>query len=139
VNVVPADELTISMFRETYPRELMKQLRHHGAAIEEKYPGIYYVNGIISFGTQIVVTRQLSPVTHSSLRVLSKNVQAEDIRIFLEEAEKLNQTGDRNNISAVLQVSVYANPSVYEKIEEEEAMNEAMRRLMKDDLEKERA
>jgi hypothetical protein len=57
------------------------------------------------------------PIIHEN------NGQAEDIRLFLEEAEKLNQTGDRNNISAVLQVSVDANPSVYKKIEEEEAMN----------------
>jgi flagellar biosynthesis/type III secretory pathway protein FliH len=44
-----------------------------------------------------------------------------------------------DNISAVLEVSVNANPSVYEEIEEEKRMNDAVRRLMKDDLERERA
>jgi hypothetical protein len=135
VNAVPADELTASMVREAYPREMMKQLELLGAAIKEKYPGIYYVKGLVSFDTQIVVTSQLSKETHSSLRVLSKAAQAEDIRIFLEEAEKLKQPGDRNNISAVLRVSVDANQSVYDEIKEDETMGDALRELMKDELE----
>jgi flagellar biosynthesis/type III secretory pathway protein FliH len=66
---------------------------------------------------------------------LSKAAQAEDIRIFLEEAEKLKQPGDRNNISAVLRVSVDANQSVYNEIKEDETMGDALRELMKDELE----
>jgi hypothetical protein len=135
VNAVPADELTASMVRETYPREMMKQMELLGAGIEEKYPGIYYVKGLVSFDTQIVVTSRLSKKMHSSLRVLSKAAQAEDIKIFLEEAEKLKQPGDRNNISAVLRVSVDANQSVYDRVKEDETMGDALRELMKDELE----
>jgi hypothetical protein len=139
VNAVPADELTASMVRETYPREMMKQLELLGAAIKEKYPGIYYVKGLVSFATQIVVTGQLSREMHSSLRVLSKAAQAEDIKIFLEEAEAMKLPGDRNNISAVLRVSVDANQSVYDRIKEDETMGDALRELMKDELEEARA
>jgi hypothetical protein len=46
VNAVPAEELTVSLFRETYPREMMEALKKLGAVIEEKFPGIYYVSGI---------------------------------------------------------------------------------------------
>jgi hypothetical protein len=139
VNAIPAEELTASMVREAYPRELMEQLKLLGAVIEEKYPGIYYVKGIVSFDTQIVVTRQLSKETHSSLRVLSKDAQAEDIRLFLEETETMKLPGDKDNISAVLRVSVDANQSVYEKIKEDEKMGDVLRDLMKDELEEERA
>jgi hypothetical protein len=135
VNAIPADELTVSMFRETYPRELLAQLRKQGAQIEERFPGIYYVTGGTLFATQIVVTSRLNKETHSSLRVLSKDAQAEDIRLFLEEAEKLKQPGDRNNISAVLRVSVDANQSVYDRVKEDETMGDALRELMKDELE----
>lgn len=93
------------------------------------------VDGIISFGTQIVVTRQLSPATHSSLRVLSKNVQAEDIRIFLAEMGDLKQPGEIDNINAVLQASVNANSSIYELVKEESNMKDALRILFKDELE----
>jgi hypothetical protein len=74
VNAVPAEELTVSLFRETYPREMMEALKKLGAVIDEKFPGIYYVSGIGPFNTQVVVTGQLSRESHSSLRVLSKNV-----------------------------------------------------------------
>jgi hypothetical protein len=90
---------------------------------------------LVSFATQIVVTGQLSREMHSSLRVLSKAAQAEDIKIFLEEAEAMKLPGDRNNISAVLRVSVDANQSVYDKIKEDETMGDALRELMKDELE----
>jgi hypothetical protein len=135
VDAIPASELTVSLFRETYPREMMQALKKQGAIIKEKYPGIYYVKGLVSFDTQIVVTSQLSKETHSSLRVLSKAAQAEDIKIFLEDAEKLKQPGDRNNVSAVLRVSVDANQSVYDEIKEDETMGDALRELMKDELE----
>jgi hypothetical protein len=116
---------------------MMKQLKSLGAVIDEKYPGIYYVRGLVSFDTQIVVTSRLSKKTHSSLRLLSKDAQPEDVKLFLKESEFLDQPGDKNNIRAVLQVSVVANPKVYEKIEEEKGMEDALRWLMRDALEKE--
>jgi hypothetical protein len=57
------------------------------------------------------------------------------IKIFLEEAETMKLPGNRHNISAVLRVSVDANQSVYDKIKEDETMGDALRELMKDELE----
>jgi hypothetical protein len=137
VNAVPANEITVSMFRETYPRELFRQLREQGAVVEEKFAGIYYVTGCTLFDTQIVVTGQLGVEEHSSLRILSKDVKEEDIRRFLTESETLLTPGDRNNIDAVLQVSVPANHAVFEKVKEDLRMCEALRELMKDEIEAE--
>jgi hypothetical protein len=137
VNAVPAEELTVSLFRETYPREMMEALEKLGAVIEEKFPGIYYVSEIGPFNTQVVVTGQLSRESHSSLRVLSKNVQEEDVRRFILDSEQLNTPGDRHNVDAVLQVSVSANQTVYKKLKEGVAMCEALRELMKDEIEAE--
>jgi hypothetical protein len=134
VNAVPAEELTVSLFRETYPREMFDALKRLGATIEEKFPGIYYVKGLVFFDTQIVVTGQLSKESHSSLRVLSKNVQEEDVKRFLLEAEHLVEPGDMHNVDAVLQVSVSANQAIYEKVKEDVLMCEAMQRLMKDEI-----
>jgi hypothetical protein len=134
VNAVPAEELTVSLFRETYPREMFDALKRLGATIEEKFPGIYYVKGLVFFDTQIVVTGQLSKNFHSSLRVLSKNVQEEDVKRFLLETENLVEPGDIHNVDAVLQVSVSANQAIYEKVKEDVLMCEAMQRLMKDEI-----
>jgi flagellar biosynthesis/type III secretory pathway protein FliH len=92
------------------------------------------VTGGTLFDTQIVVTGRLDPETHSSLRLLSKNVQTEDVRRFLSESEALSAPGDKNNVDAVLEVSISANGSVYEKIKEDLHMCEALEKLMQKEI-----
>ena len=138
VDQIPANELTISIFRESYPREMFEAMKNLGMEIKEQYPGIYYISGKQTlFDTQIVVTKQLDKETHRTLRVLSKNVREEDVRAFVEGAVQMSEPGDRNNVDAVLQVSVSANKEIYEAIRRcDKVMCEALRELMKDDLEK---
>jgi flagellar biosynthesis/type III secretory pathway protein FliH len=135
VDEIPADELTVSLFRETYPREMIEKLKKLGAAVQETRPGIYSVTGIVFFDTQIVVTSQLEKAAHSSLRVLSKNAQEDDVRRFLLNTEQLCTPGDKHNADAVLQVSISANERLYDKLKEEIVMCEALQRLMKDEIE----
>ena len=138
VDQIPADELTISIFRESYPREMFEAMKNLGMEIKEYYPGIYYISGKQTlFDTQIVVTKQLDKETHRTLRVLSKNVREEDVRAFVKRAAKISESGDRNNVDAVLQVSVSANKELYEAIRRcDKVMCEALRELMKEDFEK---
>ena len=139
VDQIPAQELTVSIFRESYPRELLKALKKAGLRVEERFPGIYYIEGNVLFDTQIVVTGQLSRETHSGLRILSKNAREEDVRAFIREAALLTEPGDRNNVEAVLQVSISANGKVYDEVRRDFVMCEALRELMREDLEEERA
>ena len=138
VDQIPANELTISIFRESYPREMFEAMKNLGMEIKEQYPGIYYISGKQTlFDTQIVVTKQLDKETHRTLRILSKHVREEDVRAFVEKAVQMSEPGDRNNVDAVLQVSVSANKEIYEAIRRcDKVMCEALRELMKDDLEK---
>jgi hypothetical protein len=139
VNAVPAEELTVSLVREIYPREMIEKLKALGATIEQRFPGIYYVHGMVLFDTQIVVTSELTKKLHSSLRVLSKKADKDDVRNFLQEIEYFHEPGDKNNADAVLEVSVAANHDVYEMIKEELTMGKALRALMKDEFEAELA
>ena len=134
VNQVPEEELTVSIFREAYPRELFEAFRKSGRTPEERFPGIYYILGNGLFDTQIVVTGQLSRKTHSSLRILSRNAEAEDVRAFLAGVERLTRPGYRHNADAVLQASIFANKSLYNRIRRESGMCEALRELMKDEI-----
>jgi hypothetical protein len=59
VNVIPENELTVSVFRNAYPREMIKELKRKGHEVIEKYPGIYYVTNNLPFPAQIVVTSRL--------------------------------------------------------------------------------
>ncbi len=134
VNQIPEGELTLSIFREGYPRELFEALERSGRTLEEHAPGIYYIRGNVLFDTQIVVTGRLSQEAHSGLRILSKNAQEADIRTFITKTRCLTEQGDRNNVDAVLQVSVSANEGVYQRIRRDYSMCEALRELMKDEI-----
>ena len=138
VDQIPLKELSISIFREVYPQKLFQILGSLGMKIENPYPGIYYLRGWQAMpDTQIVVTRELDG-KHRALRVLSKNAMEEDVRGFIEEASRLTEPGDRNNADAVMQASVSANRVLYEEIRRRNpAMCEALRELMKDEIERE--
>ncbi len=134
VNEIPLSELTVSLFREVYPRELLAMLEDAGHHIEEKYPGIYYVTNNLPFPAQIVVTKQLSPESHSSLRILSEHAEKSDIERFLQSVQQYTSPEDRNNIDAVLQVSVTANYDLYQEVRRESIMCQALQELMKDEI-----
>lgn len=137
VDEIPAGELTISIFRESYPREMFQAMKNLGLEIEAHSPGIYYITGKQAlFDTQIVITRRLDKDTHRTLRVLSKNVKEEDVRAFVKRMTQISEPGTKNNINAVLQVSVSANKEIYEAIRRcDKVMCDALRELMKEDFE----
>lgn len=138
VDQIPAEEITVSIFRESYPRELFAKLKGSGSDIKEHFPGIYYITGQkITFDTQVIVISRLNKEMHYSLRILSRNVQEEDVEGFLKEAVMRMEPGEKNNVDAVLQVSVFANQEVYEKIRRhDEFMCDALKELMKEDFDK---
>ena len=134
VNEIPAEEITLTIIRESYPRELFKMLKGNGAKVDKKYEGIYYLSGNTLFDTQMIITRELDGDKHASLKVLSRNAQESDVRRFLEEAKLAKSPGDLQNIDAVLQVSVSVNRKLYEKVRKDETMCQALRDLMKNEI-----
>jgi hypothetical protein len=74
VNQIPEEEVTVSLFRDRYPRELFRMLRKSGRTIEEKFPGVYYISGNLQFDTQVVVMNRLGK-EHSAFRVLSNQAK----------------------------------------------------------------
>jgi hypothetical protein len=137
VDQIPMQELTVSMFRSVHPRELFAELKREGHEIEEKYSGIYYVTNNLPFPAQIVVTSELNPELHSSLRILTFDAKMEDVTRFLEQAKRKKTPGEQENIDAVLQASVAANVELYENVRRNSGMCQALRELMKDEIDKE--
>lgn len=134
VDQIPIDQLTVSLFREGYPEELFRSLEKYGLKIKKEFDGVYYIEGLF-IPAQIVVTKELESGKHWSLKILSRNALEEDIRGFVEDAQKLTGQGERANVDAVLQVSVSANYKLYEEMKRRyPEMCEAMRRLMQDEI-----
>ena len=134
---IPIGQVTVSLFRENYPRELFHGLEECNFRIKKECSGIYYVEGLF-IPVQIVVTKELEGCEHRGLRILSKNALAADIRGFIEDSSKYTRQGDRENVDAVLQVSVSANNELYNEIRRRSSdMCEALRLLMQDEIEAE--
>ena len=105
VNEIPAEELTISVFRHSRPRELFRALR---GALENPYPGVYYASGY-GIPAQIVVTREMSADEESVLRLLTRGADKDATRRFLQTLETWKTPGDRENAHSVLEIVSEAN------------------------------
>ena len=138
VDEIPAEELTLTMMREAYPKELFKVLEGSGVVITEKYKGIYYLTGKVLFDTQVIVTGQVDGKKHPGLKILSRNAKEDDVRTFLQDAAQAKEPADYQNIDAVLQVSVSENEELFRKIREDDRMCQALKELMKDEIEEEK-
>ena len=137
-NERPLTELSLTMVRAVRPVKLFDALRSAGNAVEETFPGIYYVTGQMMFPVQIIVTSRLQPASHATLRVLRNNAEEADVMHFLTEARSVREQGDLQNIDAVLQVSLSANNDVYDLLKRRDpGMCQALREFMKEEIEDE--
>jgi len=138
VDAVPLSELTATIVRDTEPTELFKKIQSEGGSIEEKFPGVYYITGVVAIPTQFILTSNLSKDFHVCLRVLSNKASEDDIKRFIEIANTFTEPIDKQNADAVMNVSINANREVYDKIRKENPfMCQALRELMKDEIQEE--
>ena len=138
VDAVPLSELTATIVRDTEPTKLFKKIKSEGGSIEEKYPGVFYITGVVGIPTQFILTSSLSKDFHTCLRVLSNKATEEDIKRFIEMTSEFTEPIDKENADAVMHVSINANREVYNKIREENPfMCQALRELMKDEIQEE--
>ena len=136
VDEIPAVEVTVSLFRDVYPREMVERLTLQGFTVEEKHPGVYQITGSGLFLTQLVVTSRLNPEQHAALRVLSNRAQRSDIETFIRTSRDYTNSGDQARVDSILQVSASANKELYRQLRKEDVdMCEALREIMKEDFE----
>jgi hypothetical protein len=133
VNGIKADEITISLVRDAYPRELMRSFREQGLRITKPYPGIYYIQGNVIFATQLVVIKQLAE-EHIWLRALTDKLKAEEASRFVQAAQRLTVQGEMDCADSVMAVSFAANKAIYQERKENAMAWEALRELMKEEL-----
>ena len=89
------------------------------------------------FPVQIVVVKELDKQNHSSLRVLTDKADREDVEMFLKNSIGANENWEKSDIDAILQASVSANKELYKAIRRDSGMCQALRELMKDEIDKE--
>jgi predicted transposase/invertase (TIGR01784 family) len=67
--------------------------------------------------------------------VLTNKAKVEDVTNFLLQTKELATPGDKNNIDAVLQASVAANANIFDDVRRNANMCQALRELMKEEIE----
>ena len=138
VNAIPLEELTVSLFRHSYPERMFEMLREQGLMVTEEYPGVYRVSGAISVPAQVIVTSRLPRGEYGAFRALSKDADKEDIANLLQLADEDAEPGMIGYIRAVLNVSAAVNEELFDEIKEAGDMSEALKRVFKDEFERER-
>ena len=59
VDSIKADDITVSLVRDAKPVELFRYFEKHEYTITTPYRGVYYIEGMVLFPTQIIVTKEL--------------------------------------------------------------------------------
>lgn len=127
---IPPEEITITLIGDRYPRRLLAYLkRRHRIGIEQAYPGIYYVEGLL-FPMQVVVQRELDKGENVWLSRLRQNLQMQE---DVEALARAYKGKDGNPLySAVMDLIVRANWKIYE---EGETVCDALNELFADKVE----
>ena len=89
VNIKPMSEITLTFLRLSKPIELFNYLKTHGYSLIQKFPGVYYVEGVPELKIQVIVGVELEGDEFIPLRVQKENAAEKDIRKFIEICVKL--------------------------------------------------
>ena len=129
---IPIEELTITLVTGKYPRKLIHHLKTKlRYQVKKAESGIYYVTGD-KIPIQIIVTKELTEAENLWLKSLTNELEQN------ETAEKLLEEYSKNQATAlyrsVMELIVRANK---QKFEEVKGMCDALRELMKDEIDAE--
>ena len=137
VNAIPAKEVTMTILRASKPKKLFKMLAADGISVEEKYPGVYYID-MFYMPLQIVVGSELKGDEFRAFRILRKNAKKEDIRRFIITFQSLNGRWKKMLTEVgqqILKISLSENWDTFEQIKKEGIiMNHTWEELMADEI-----
>ncbi|MBE5841667.1 MAG: hypothetical protein E7304_09690 [Butyrivibrio sp.] len=135
VNLIKAQEITVSIFRATKPKKLFKAMASKGIKIVKTRAGVYELNGVIvDIPVRVIVISELQDHELKAISIMKYNADEDSVKEFLIEARKYTDPCDKRYADAVLQVSATVNTELYERIKGEPTMCEALRKLMADEL-----
>ena len=122
--IIRTSDVTITLLRAAKPTKALKDLAASGYRVQNSYPGIYYISGMVDFRTQIVVTRELEGDEFAPLRIQRKNADREDYRRFLKSITASVEASATGYIEMVLKYGIY---------DERTALRDAMEELTKEE------
>lgn len=136
IGEIRLEDITLTLIREKYPRKLFKWFRKHGYMVEERYAGIFYITGVNFIITQVIVLKKLSKENQKWLTLLNKKLDEQDAKRAVKQTSYLITKEEKDLADAVMQVAISKNAEKFYGAKEGDEMScEALRKLMKPELE----
>lgn len=123
VDELPIRDMTLTLVRHSYPRELMKVLKKDGFTVEQRHPGIFRVEGNINLKIQIVVSSRLSAYEYEGLQLLSTGCTADDVLRYAKRAAESDDGNVKTNSETVMAVCLDINKGLDSEMEDDMSMN----------------
>ena len=133
VNELPVENITLTIVRHTYPKDMMQMLQDSDIIISNVHSGIYRFEGKLSIPVQLVISSKLPSGEYEGLRLLAKGATIEDIINYAEKAIASGNERIKGNAGTVIDVCLAVNKNLGEVRE----MYEAVREVFKDAFAKE--
>lgn len=128
-DAVKADQVTGTLIKDRKPVKAFREIKRLGGAIEQKYPGVYWISGLIHMPTQVIVQSELASSENAVLRIISRHASESDVRLFIQETRSLSDADDKRNVDAVYEVSMRANRGLYLQLGRDPEMSTALKEL----------
>ena len=114
VDELPINDMTFTLVRETYPREMIKALKKYGYSVEKVKAGIYIIEGKTPVPVLLVVGSQLPEEDYTSLRMLKRSVTEREFKKFLEEIQEIEDANTREHAFTVMDFCLDLNKALKE-------------------------
>ena len=135
-----ASDITITILRAAKPKKALRQLKEGGYTIENAYPGIYYIGGMVDMRMQIVVSSELEGDDYVPLRIQRRNADRSDYRRFLENTDNVYTEDESDLVSMILENGLYGGrKEVVSMARKNSVSYKIMREVLKDELEEREA
>ncbi|MDE5778945.1 MAG: hypothetical protein K2I10_10650 [Lachnospiraceae bacterium] len=136
VNHIHADEITLTLIRERYPREMIHTLHCEGYLVSECDSGIYSVTGKTPFVTQIIVTNRLkaSDKQNRWLKSLKRNLTQTELTTLIADAGAINNDSEQALADSVMSVVMHVNEKQTQQWKETMTMIASVTKLFEPEL-----
>ena len=131
IDELPIEDITLTLVRHTYPRELMKALKLRGFAVDEVQPGIYRIESIAGLKIQLIVSSRLTQGEYEGLRLLAKGCKKDDVIHYAEKATTTEDGNVQTNVDTVLSVCLDINKKLGKELEEDKAMSDVIQKIVR--------
>ncbi|MBQ6971716.1 MAG: hypothetical protein IJP86_05090 [Synergistaceae bacterium] len=116
VDELHIEDMTLTLVRHAYPRELMKVLVRTGFTVSEHHPGIYRVEGITGLKTQVIVSSRLRDEDYDGLKLIARGCTRDSVVRYMEKTAASRDGIVRTNAGTVLKMCFNINEDLDKQI-----------------------